>query len=82
MAFLLRHLLAAAGNRCGMIGTVEYDLGERVVPASRPRESLELQAYLAAMRDAGCGMAVVEVALTRCSNTVFALDFSVVGFPA
>ena len=47
VAFLLRHLLAAAGNRCGMIGTVEYDLGERVVPASRTTpESLELQAYL------------------------------------
>ena len=82
VAFLLRHLLAAAGNRCGMIGTVEYDLGERVVPASRTTpESLELQAYLAAMRDAECGMAVMEVSSHALQqHRVRGLDFSVGGF--
>ena len=82
VAFLLRHILAAVGNRCGMIGTVEYDLGERVVPASRTTpESLELQAYLAAMRDAGCGMVVMEVSSHALQqHRVRGLDFSVGGF--
>ena len=82
VAFLLRHLLTASGNRCGMIGTVEYDLGERVVPASRTTpESLELQAYLAAMRDAGCEMAVMEVSShALLQHRVRRLDFTVVGF--
>ena len=82
VAFLLRHLLAASGNRCGMIGTVEYDLGERVVPATRTTpESLELQAYLAAMCDAGCEMAVMEVSShALLQHRVRGLDFTVAGF--
>ena len=33
VAFLLRHLLRSADRRCGLMGTVEYDLGDRVIPA-------------------------------------------------
>lgn len=82
VAFLLRHFLAATGNRCGMIGTVEYDLGQRVVPASRTTpESLELQAYLATMRDAGCEMAIMEVSShALLQHRVRGVDFTVAGF--
>ena len=50
VSFLVRHLLQHAGHRCGLIGTVEYDLGARVVPATRTTpESPEIHEYLAPM---------------------------------
>ena len=44
-----------------MIGTVEYDLGERVVPAREPRPNRLSCAYLAAMRDADAEWPSLEV---------------------
>ena len=62
VAFLVRGLLRGAGRRCGLIGTVEYDLGDRVIPAARTTpESLELHAYFAGMVRAGCELCVMEV---------------------
>ena len=62
VAFLLRHLLQHAGRRCGMIGTVEYDLGDRVLPATRTTpESLELHQYFAGMVKSGCEFCVMEI---------------------
>lgn len=62
-AFLLRHILERARLPCGLIGTVRYELGAGVVrPSSRTTpESLEVQAMLGEMRDAGCRAAVMEV---------------------
>ena len=60
--FLLHYLLRASWHRCGMLGTVHYDLGEALKPASHTTpESVELQALLAEMADAGCRGAVMEV---------------------
>jgi|TARA_B100001971_G_scaffold211703_1_gene240009 UDP-N-acetylmuramoyl-L-alanyl-D-glutamate--2,6-diaminopimelate ligase len=62
VAFLLRHLLRCAGRSCGLIGTVEYDLGDRIIPASRTTpESLELHQYLAGMVQSGCEFCIMEV---------------------
>lgn len=62
VAFLVRNLLRGAGRACGLIGTVEYDLGDRVIPAARTTpESLELHGYFAGMRQAGCESCVMEV---------------------
>ncbi len=59
---ILQHLLATPAQRVGLIGTVNYDLGARVVPSYRTTpESLELHGMLAQMRDAGVRQAVMEV---------------------
>jgi UDP-N-acetylmuramoyl-L-alanyl-D-glutamate--2,6-diaminopimelate ligase len=59
---LIKHLLSTPAQRVGLIGTVNYDLGARIVPSYRTTpESLELYGMLAQMRDAGCRQAVMEV---------------------
>ncbi|MBI2518527.1 MAG: UDP-N-acetylmuramoyl-L-alanyl-D-glutamate--2,6-diaminopimelate ligase [Opitutae bacterium] len=59
---LIKHLLATNTQRVGLIGTVNYDLGARIVPSYRTTpESLELFGMLAQIRDAGCRQAVMEV---------------------
>ena len=60
--FLLKHICDSAFLRCGLIGTVRYEIGERILPASRTTpESLDLQEMLAQMRNAGCKAAAMEV---------------------
>ncbi len=59
---LLQHLLATPSQRVGLIGTINYDLGNRVVPSYRTTpESLDLFGLLAQIRDAGCHHAVMEI---------------------
>ncbi|MGI8891198.1 MAG: UDP-N-acetylmuramoyl-L-alanyl-D-glutamate--2,6-diaminopimelate ligase [Chthoniobacterales bacterium] len=60
--FLLKHICETAGLRSGLIGTVRYEIGERVLPATRTTpESLDLQELLAQMSGAGCKAAMMEV---------------------
>ena len=60
--YLIKHLLERAGQRTGLIGTVSYEIGERVLPASRTTpESLDLQSILAQCVDARCANVVMEV---------------------
>jgi len=60
--FLIKHVCEKAGLRCGLLGTVRYEIGERVLPAARTTpESLDLQELLAQIRDAGCRAAAMEV---------------------
>jgi UDP-N-acetylmuramoyl-L-alanyl-D-glutamate--2,6-diaminopimelate ligase len=62
VAGLLRDVLQAAGRKTGLISTVEYAYGERVIAATRTTpDSCELQGLLAAMRGDGCTAAVMEV---------------------
>lgn len=62
VASLTKHLLSSSTQRVGLIGTVNYDLGNRTVPSYRTTpESLEVHGLLAQMRDAGCRQAVMEV---------------------
>ncbi|MCK6481640.1 MAG: UDP-N-acetylmuramoyl-L-alanyl-D-glutamate--2,6-diaminopimelate ligase [Planctomycetes bacterium] len=61
-AFLLHAVLSRAGGPAGLLGTVEYRVGERVLPAPNTTPGpLELQALLAGMVEAGCTRAVMEV---------------------
>ena len=61
-AFLIKHICDSAGLRCGLIGTVRYEIGERILPAVRTTpESLDLQELLAMMVNAGCKSAAMEV---------------------
>ncbi len=82
VAYMVRHLLRQAGVSTGMLGTVEYDLGNRIFPATRTTpEALELQHLLAQMRDAGCKACVMEVsshALAQCR--VDGVDFDAAVF--
>ncbi len=60
--FILKHLLSEPKNPVGLIGTVRYEIGERVFPASRTTpESLDLHALLAQMKAGGCYATVMEV---------------------
>ena len=60
--FLLKHICERAGLRCGLLGTVRYEIGDRVLPAVRTTpESLDIQELLAQIVDAGCKAAAMEV---------------------
>jgi UDP-N-acetylmuramoyl-L-alanyl-D-glutamate--2,6-diaminopimelate ligase len=60
--FLIKHICEKAGLRCGLIGTVRYEIGERVLPATRTTpESLDLQELFAQIVNAGCKAAAMEV---------------------
>lgn len=63
VTYLTKYLLEKAGNvRSGLLGTVQYDLGERTLPAHRTTpDSAELYAMLGQMRDAGCRRVAMEV---------------------
>jgi UDP-N-acetylmuramoyl-L-alanyl-D-glutamate--2,6-diaminopimelate ligase len=60
--FLIKHLLERAGQSTGLIGTVQYEIGERLLPALRTTpESLDLQELLSQCVEAGCRNVVMEV---------------------
>jgi UDP-N-acetylmuramoyl-L-alanyl-D-glutamate--2,6-diaminopimelate ligase len=60
--FLIKHMCDKAGLRCGLIGTVRYEIGERVLPATRTTpESLDLQELFAQIVNAGGKAAAMEV---------------------
>ena len=82
VAYLLRHLLSAAGRSCGLIGTIEYDLGDRVVPAVRTTpEALELHQSFAAMRRSACDLCVMEISShALAQQRVAGLEFGATAF--
>ncbi|HEX4707899.1 MAG TPA: UDP-N-acetylmuramoyl-L-alanyl-D-glutamate--2,6-diaminopimelate ligase, partial [Candidatus Udaeobacter sp.] len=60
--FLIKHICESAGLPCGLIGTVRYEIGQRLLPAIRTTpESLDLQELLAQIANAGCKAATMEV---------------------
>jgi UDP-N-acetylmuramoyl-L-alanyl-D-glutamate--2,6-diaminopimelate ligase len=62
ISFMLREIFKAAGRRPGLLGTVRYEIGDRVIPASRTTpESPDLQAMFVQMERAGCDSAIMEV---------------------
>jgi len=60
-AFLLESVLRAAGIPAGLFGTIEYRLGEKVLPAvNTTPESLDLIIYFAELVRAGAKAVVME----------------------
>jgi UDP-N-acetylmuramoyl-L-alanyl-D-glutamate--2,6-diaminopimelate ligase len=61
-SFLLEAILGAAGHRVGVLGTVNYRVGEEIWPAPvTTPESLDLQRLLREMRHRGVSHAILEV---------------------
>lgn len=61
-SFLLESILLAAGQRVGLFGTVEYHTASGIAPARQTTpEAVDLQRFLAELRDAGAGWVVMEV---------------------
>lgn len=59
---IIRSILEAAGQNVGLIGTIEYKIGNQVTPASHTTpESLELNQLLARMVESGCSSVSMEV---------------------
>lgn len=61
-AFLLKHVCEAVQLRSGLVGTIRYEIGDRILPAPRTTpESLDLQELLFQIRSAGCRAVAMEV---------------------
>lgn len=59
---VLKSVLEGAGKKCGLIGTIEYKIGNMVIPATHTTpESLELNELLRRMVREDCHAAVMEV---------------------
>jgi UDP-N-acetylmuramoyl-L-alanyl-D-glutamate--2,6-diaminopimelate ligase len=62
VAFLLKQILDGAGIKTGLIGTIRYEIGERIIPAQRTTpEAIEIEEMMAQMVRAGCAACVLEV---------------------
>jgi UDP-N-acetylmuramoyl-L-alanyl-D-glutamate--2,6-diaminopimelate ligase len=60
--FLIKHICEKAGMRCGLLGTVQYEVGDRILPAIRTTpEALDVQELLAQIVNAGGRAAAMEV---------------------
>jgi len=80
--YLVDSALRAAGETVGLVGTVEYRVGDRIGEASRTTpESSDLQALFRDMVDAGCRRAVLEVSSHALAlKRVHGLEFEVAVF--
>ncbi|MBM3829395.1 MAG: UDP-N-acetylmuramoyl-L-alanyl-D-glutamate--2,6-diaminopimelate ligase [Verrucomicrobia bacterium] len=62
VTFMVKQILEAAGIPTGLLGTIRYEIGDRVLPAQRTTpESNDLQYFMAQMVRSGCGACVMEV---------------------
>jgi len=82
VAFMVKQILEAAGVNCGLIGTVRYEIGERVIPAQRTTpEALDIQQMMAQMLRADCQACVMEVSSHALEQKrVCAVEFDVAIF--
>lgn len=60
--YLVKAIIEASGQVAGLIGTIDYRVGDRIYPAPNTTpESPDLQRLLAEMVDAGAGHCIMEV---------------------
>ncbi|HOC02505.1 MAG TPA: UDP-N-acetylmuramoyl-L-alanyl-D-glutamate--2,6-diaminopimelate ligase [Candidatus Ratteibacteria bacterium] len=61
-AMILKEIFEAASFKTGLIGTIQYEVGQRIVPSTNTTpESIDIQALLAEMVRAGLTHAILEV---------------------
>lgn len=79
---LIKAVLEEAGQRVGLVGTIEYLVGNEVIPATHTTpESLELNGLLSRMRSAGCQSVSMEVSSHALQQSrVFGLGYRVAVF--
>ncbi|MEI6084856.1 MAG: UDP-N-acetylmuramoyl-L-alanyl-D-glutamate--2,6-diaminopimelate ligase [Verrucomicrobiota bacterium] len=81
-AFMVQAIMEAAGIGTGLLGTVQYQVGQRIIPAARTTpESVEIQDLMCQMLRAGCGGVAMEVSSHALDlHRVDGLDFDVAIF--
>jgi len=81
-AFMVKSILEAAGVKAGLLGTVQYEIGSRIIPASRTTpESVEIQDMFSQMLRTGCGGVAMEVSSHALDqHRVDGVDFDVAIF--
>jgi UDP-N-acetylmuramoyl-L-alanyl-D-glutamate--2,6-diaminopimelate ligase len=79
---VIKSILEAQRQRVGLIGTIEYRIGDESFPAHHTTpESLELNRLLALMVEAGCTSVSMEVSSHALHQSrVFGIDFNVAVF--
>lgn len=79
---LIKSILEAAGEKVGLVGTIEYKMGDRILPATHTTpESLELNELFDAMLKNGCTSVSMEVSSHALDQSrVYGLDFTVAVF--
>lgn len=80
--YLLRHVLAKVGTKCGMIGTVEIDDGKSVVESEMTTPgAVELAELMRRMATNGCGAVAMEVSSHALDQgRAAAIEFAGAGF--
>ncbi len=81
-AFLIDAILRTAGRTTGLMGTIHYRVGERIIEAPRTTsEAPDVQSYLREMLDAEASHAVMEVSSHALDlHRVLGCDFSAAVF--
>ena len=81
-AFMVKAIMESAGGEAGLIGTVQYQIGQRVIPAARTTpESVEIQDMMRQMLGSGCGSVSMEVSSHALDQQrVAGIDFDVAVF--
>ena len=81
-AFMVKSILESAGTDVGLLGTVQYQIGQRIIPASRTTpESVDIQDMMSQMLRSGCGAVSMEVSSHALDqHRVAGVDFDVAIF--
>jgi UDP-N-acetylmuramoyl-L-alanyl-D-glutamate--2,6-diaminopimelate ligase len=81
-SYLMKSILEAGGEKVGLVGTIEYQIGEEVIPATHTTpESLELNGLFASMAEKNCTSVSMEVSSHALDQSrVYGIDFDVAVF--
>lgn len=79
---LVKAILEATGEKVGLVGTIEYKIGERILPATHTTpESLELNELFGMMVEDKCTSVAMEVSSHALDQSrIYGLDFDVAIF--
>ncbi len=80
--YLIKSIIEAAGRKAGLIGTIDYRVGDKIYPAPNTTpESLDLQRLLAEMVGLGADSCVMEVSSHALAlGRTIGCEFAAAGF--